>query len=384
MRPLGFCRYLADHGWSVSALAADPVGLHPPVEVDERLSQRLPPHVQIVRVPSVSFWRRLASPHNALTESRSPATNARSQATTRSPNRLALPRRALSELRRSANGFVQFPDRQRAWFRAAVRAGLGSPTSFDAVLATGSPWTSLRVGLALARRWRVPYIADFRDPWARNLSQRDIAPPLRPWAKRLEREVCSEASLVITTTEELRDQLAQDYPELPDRFVTITNGFDDARLIGGSPASGRFELCHFGTVYAARAPLNLLRAVETLADEGRLDRSSFRLRFVGTWDVTSSACNALAERLAERGLVTREAPIPHEQCLADMQRASALLVLQSGFPSRSRRRFTSTSPPAAQSLSWATREPRRRSSAATGSGRHPPTSRPPRGTFSRR
>jgi len=93
-----------------------------------------------------------------------------------------------------------------------------------------------------------------------------------------------------------------------------------------------FEICHFGTVYGTRSPIALLQAMEGLASNGLLTDSHLRVRFVGAWDVDDPVCQGLAKSLEERGLLRREPPIPHRQCLEQIARADFLLVLQQNFP----------------------------------------------------
>lgn len=48
----------------------------------------------------------------------------------------------------------------------------------DLVFATGSPWTSLVIARELGRRFSVPFIVDFRDPWANNANFHYVSPQL--------------------------------------------------------------------------------------------------------------------------------------------------------------------------------------------------------------
>lgn len=332
MRPLGFCRYLSAHGWKASVLAADSHSVWPALEIDDRLAQRLPPAIDVLRVPYTPIMRRVENWRIARRVASAATPTHAAGAAAAQERRPSTVRRALAAVQGRVSRTVEFPDRQRAWFRPAVRAALAGGCAYDAILATGGPWTTLRVGAALAREWRLPLISDFRDPWTRNPSYHPSSPSLRGRAARLERQVCEQSAVVIANTEELRQQFAADHPQIRDRFVTITNGFDSATVAAARSDGERFDLCHFGTVYGGRAPVNLLRAIEMLADAGALHPARFRLRFVGRWEVDRADCNELAARLGARGLVTREAPIPHDACLSEMQRAGALLVLQSGFP----------------------------------------------------
>jgi glycosyltransferase involved in cell wall biosynthesis len=231
------------------------------------------------------------------------------------------------------------PDAQRSWVGRAVRAGMKGDAP-DLVYATGGPWSALLAGRRLARRFGVPFVADFRDPWTRN-PFRTYAPLALERSRRLERTVCRAAAIVIANTTELCDQFVADYPDMSGRFVTIPNGFDGPRGEDVGPgvhepaagSSDAFELWHFGSVYGKRNPFALLTAVCRLADRGRLHPGVFRIRFVGAWELDESdPSSRLARRLEQLGVVVREDAVPHEACLALMQRASSLLVLQPDSP----------------------------------------------------
>jgi hypothetical protein len=232
------------------------------------------------------------------------------------------------------------PDAQRAWHADAVKAGRRGERP-DLVYATGGPWTSLLVGRSLARHFDVPFVADFRDPWTRNPFRADHE-SVRRRSRRLERDVLYSAAHIVLNTAPLQQQFAADYPEIADRFVTISNGFDPGdddhvdhwpRPADCREASSPIELWHFGTVYGKRTPLALLTALDRLTRTGVLDRSALRIRFVGSWELErNDPASIIVERLEALGVVTREPTITHRECLARMHRADVLLVLQADSP----------------------------------------------------
>jgi glycosyltransferase involved in cell wall biosynthesis len=241
---------------------------------------------------------------------------------------------------------LSFPDPQCFWFRPAVRwlSTLSSHERPDVVFATGSPWTSLLVGKALAHRFNVPFIADFRDPWTRNPYKRP-SPFLSRRAMKIERAICVAAARVVTNTPELCKMFLNDYPDLAEKFITITNGFDNEcheQLINPVEAdkeSQKFasngdclELCHFGTVYGNRNPLPLFQAIKDLVEEKSLSKGRLRVRFVGTWEVRDDMSETLARELEAQGIIRREAPIPHDACLRQLASAPFLLILQPASP----------------------------------------------------
>jgi len=182
-------------------------------------------------------------------------------------------------------------------------------------------------------------VADFRDPWLRN-PFRVFAPFVRGRTRRLERRICRAAARVVVNTVELRDQFAADYPEMRHKFIALSNGFDDGdgqRALPSPSASSAdpdvLELWHFGSVYGKRSPRALLQAVCGLLGDGRLPPARLRVHFVGSWELPDAdPASRLAVRLEAAGVVTRDAPLPHDVCLASMREAQVLLVLQPGSP----------------------------------------------------
>jgi glycosyltransferase involved in cell wall biosynthesis len=240
-----------------------------------------------------------------------------------------------------------FPDPQCAWLKPAVSCARSWSKAEipDVVLATGGPWTNHLVGKHLAQYWGVPYVVDYRDPWTSNPYVSFSSSYLNSLARRLERSVCQGASKVMTNTHELRVQLEQDYPGLAGKILTITNGFDPDSFAAASAGVGcagqgsgeqargsKLELCHFGTVYGKRTPAVLFQTLSDLHREGRLSAERLRLRFIGAWEVAEPQCEDLAQRLEKVGLLTREPPVPYQECLRRMREADALLVIQPDSP----------------------------------------------------
>jgi len=351
MRPLNFCRHLASYGWVPKVLATDHGSALPPHAVDRKLLDRVPPDVEVIRVPHPNPLGRLLWFRERLSQllkqgrtssltmaAGSPAHSQESANGTTSSVRACL--RFMTDV------LLQFPDPQCHWYRPAVRALETMPAQErpHVIWATGAPWTSLLVGKRLAQEFNVPFIADFRDPWVGGF-EFFSSKLLHKKAKSLERGVCALAARVILNTEELRLQFCSVYPEWQHKFVTITNGYaEELRSLSPSPGNRgtlarkeggettTLELCHFGTVYGNRSPIALFRAIQELLAEGMVNASRLRLRFVGGWDVSDSNCTQLVKALEERGVLRLVPPVPHQECLQDMARADVLLILQPDYP----------------------------------------------------
>ena len=339
-RFLNFCRYLPYFGWAPQVLTTTPDSIWPRLPEDQPLCDRLPAAIRVDRVAHGNPARtlsRIAEYARSISGSvGTSASTANHYPLMRNTRKLVI---GLIDV--VLERLLKFPDSQRFWRRPALRrlVSICNKHRPDVVLATGKPWTSLIIGKLIAERLGVPFVADFRDPWVRNPS--GVASRA---VKNLEADICRSAARVITTTSELRDQLAEDYPGLSGRFVTITNGFDSAEYSlgtseyiiksGGTRSNESvLELTHFGTVYGTRNPIELLRAMQELFHEKQIACGQVRIRFVGTWEVSPNLTDErLVEELEAAGLVTREPPIQHFDCLRQMSTSDVLLLLQPGYP----------------------------------------------------
>ncbi len=109
---------------------------------------------------------------------------------------------------------------------------------FDAVWATGFPWTSLLVGRDVARLTGRPFVADFRDPWTGDdVFGTALSPARRHRQLALERSVVRHASAVVSVSDAMTEQMRTIHADVQaSRFITIHNGYDPADLTGCDPA----------------------------------------------------------------------------------------------------------------------------------------------------
>lgn len=354
IRLLGFCRHLTEYGWLPRVLSTDASSVYPDQGIDEDLCNGLSDQVRVDRIPHPNPLRTLLRARNKMCEMfRSVVLTCRQLGSLDGIHKDQGRIKQVSTIKDFMLDLAfSFPDPQCSWRRPALRWASRLPQTErpDAVLATGNPWTALLVGKDLAERFGVPFVADFRDPWMMdpNYHKRFSSTFLLKKGKVLEHSVCTAAARVITNTEELRRKFREVYPELKDKFVTITNGFDqdssslakhadtDMNENSGSHSSDvdreGLELCHFGTIYMNRTPVCLFQAIAEMFKDNKLRPNQLRMRFVGAWDIMDDYSQDLARELEKHGFLRREAPIPRQTCLRQMVCAKALLVLQPDYP----------------------------------------------------
>lgn len=161
---------------------------------------------------------------------------------------------------------LRMPDLTDYWVKPAIAKGL-SLGKFDVVFASVGPYTSLRVGEALAKAGSSALVADYRDLWTDNQIFSGFFPfTLRE--KALERWLLKQASLVTTVSEplaaKLRTKTASPVRVVPNGFVRAD--FEVLETASFFPDDGVFRIGFTGRVYwPGHDPRPLLKALARLS-----------------------------------------------------------------------------------------------------------------------
>jgi len=222
---------------------------------------------------------------------------------------------------------------------------------YDLLFASGMPFSDLVIAGCVATTLRIPWIAEFRDPWVEYAH----APMWRSrWGRRvtqrLEAWVVRRARFVICVSEEMTQRMRERYPGLPaTKFMTVLNGFDAAELeeafgsrsrapavvdaSDGIPpvlesilGSGRMVLLHAGSLYGGRTPEPLLEALRRAIESGRIPAESIWMVFAGRPGPFAAAIRAARRRLP----VFDAGELLHAAALRAMHRATANVLLLAG------------------------------------------------------
>jgi glycosyltransferase involved in cell wall biosynthesis len=297
LRTLKYTRYLGDHGWRITVLTLNRRAYD---VQDPGLESQIPASVRVVRTSFVDVKRHLS-------------------------------------LRGVYPGSLAVPDRWIGWWPWAVREGrrVMRMDPVDLVYSTSPHATAHLVALALVRSARVPWVADFRDPWYEEPPEPGT-PRVVHWAGRhLERRVVRRAARVVASTEQLRDALAARYRAEPrEKFCAIANGYDEEDFESGpvldGPTASELLILHAGSVNPTfRDPRPLFVAVREAARRGALDISNIRFRFLGAGPFGESAeMTQAVETAGLTGRVEFHPRVPYERALVEQASAGLLLLLQ--------------------------------------------------------
>jgi glycosyltransferase involved in cell wall biosynthesis len=281
---LGFARHLPKFGWRSAVVAPPRLGWEP---TDEALLERVPPETSVYHVPYPDgrLWKplRWTSPYGIWL-----------------PLAWAGCRRAFREQRP------------------------------DAILTSGPPHHIHLLGCHL-RRWRgIPWVADFRDPWAAGDPSTSAAP--RPWEIRAEATIMRHADAIVANTPSSRERLASAYPQHAAKMVSITNGYDPEnyeRFSTPPPTGPEVNIIHPGQLYAAREPGPFLEAIRALTPEELPGGRAMRVRFIGCIEAAARKLDDQVRTLGLEKSVSTCSYMPHAQSLLEMTQSDVLLLLDS-------------------------------------------------------
>ncbi len=232
---------------------------------------------------------------------------------------------------------LAIPDRWASWrFWAVPKAvEIIRSEAVDVLWTTFPIATAHQIGLAVARRCGVPWLAEFRDP----MWQTDWPPEPkanRAW-RELETKIFANADKIVFATPGAQNLYAHRFPAFQSKLRVIENGFDEetfrraeelaANRRPGGQAARPVVLLHSGIIYSSeRDPSQLFLALASLKTQGavRCEDLQIVLRAPGTEvDYTREFL-----RLGISDLVRTEPPVDYVDALNEMLTVDGLLILQ--------------------------------------------------------
>jgi hypothetical protein len=278
-------RHFAKRGFVFDVLTQD-FRRSPKLDLD-RL-QTLPPGTRIFSVPSsdplAMRIQRRALP--VLRQLRGVLSRLTSQPSTSTATSVASAGTRPRAIARAYLAWITFR-RDSNWADAAADAAtaLSMRVNYIAVISSGPPHMAHEGARLTARRAGVPHVVDMRDPWSlvQRLSEETDSPVRRYLARKFERRVVCDASLITINTDASRDAMRAEYPDRVSIIETIRNGCDD-ELLPPARRDGRFTIRFAGSIYIDRDPRLVFRAAARVIRALRLSPAQFAIEFVGDVD----------------------------------------------------------------------------------------------------
>lgn len=341
-RVLKFARYLPANGWQPVVLSVTEGSYESYFSTDSSLLKKIPADTLIVRTSVIRWLTWLlelqgrlkksgsaaaapALPESELSQPTSPATVVQSQ------------KGFYQRVKDGITDLFEIPDEEMGWILPGTSGGLSAfrRYRYDAIFATGRPWSALLIGVLLKRLTGKPLIVDFRDPWMTNPFRLQYSPMRNRLESWLERQVIQQSNIVIANTHELQEEFAKRFPlQPPEKFMTLLNGFDPDDFGGAFESltgtrNAVFTVTHTGFLYGKRDPMNFLEAMRLCLEQGRIARDKVKVLLIGSAELPYS----LTDYLCKAGLsdaIQLQAHVPYRESLDYLHQSDALLLLQPG------------------------------------------------------
>jgi glycosyltransferase involved in cell wall biosynthesis len=346
-RMVKFAKFLPEFGFDPIVLSATPddrmpLDFHTLAQVEEqgypvyRAGSLDPYHAwaKLAGMPgrARAVWAKMLKALNAPDSpaerlGRAALTPAIAQPDAASSEKRGVCRRVAGATGRALNRWLFVPDDRIGWVpmanAQADRILRSRPVRF--VLTSSYPNSTHLVGSHLKKRFRVKWIADFRDGWTQNPYFGRYPTPLHAALNRgLERRVAANADAVITVSEPIAQHLSSIGGG--DRVQVIPNGFDPDDFAGLDRITfNRFTIAYTGTLFMQRSPEHFFAAVRGLLDTYPGVAENFQVIFMTRFRPEHEA--AIAD-LGIGNVIQNWGLRPYREALRLQISADALLVME--------------------------------------------------------
>lgn len=224
------------------------------------------------------------------------------------------------------------PDARIGWINSAVKIAekIMEEYKIDAIYSSSPPYTCSMIARKLKRKYKIKWVAGFRDPWTGFISspKRWFLP--KAIDKSFEKSVFKEADSVECAWIGIIKDAFKKYPELArepykSKFHHVPNGFDSSDFPDVKhKRNDKFILTYTGSMYGRRNPSALFEAIENLISNNLIDSDKFEIKLVGRF---GNEIYKMIENTSFKETVNLISYIPHKESIKHLMLSDALLLI---------------------------------------------------------
>jgi glycosyltransferase involved in cell wall biosynthesis len=223
---------------------------------------------------------------------------------------------------------IAIPDRYIGWVPMALRVAgrLIKKNDMRVIYVQGQPPSSIIIGYVLKKKFKLPLIIDYIDPWTTPPGYYDFR---NGFARFLEKTFLKCADCVVYCKQTIFENIMSDFQGLdPAKFLYLPLGYDPEDFAPPSPgqAHGRFRLVYTGklTKKFCYSPLSLFKALRQLLDEKKISSDTFEVVLAGL--ASEEFLSAISAYRLD-AVVSHVGYKSHRECMEYIQSADAQLLL---------------------------------------------------------
>jgi len=196
---------------------------------------------------------------------------------------------------------------------------------YDIIFGTGGPFTNLFTAWAISVLTKIPLVIDYRDPWTspfpQKLSFKGIV--FNRISRIVEGIITRKSSLVIVTTEKMKESMIETFPIVSHKIHTVLNGhtsYDDIN-VKYSRTIGKIRFVYTGKITKYYIPMKEFIESVKIIEKTRPDiYDKIEFQFYGSLDKYSST-------YFNNAIIRYEGYINREDCQRIQSEADVLLSL---------------------------------------------------------
>lgn len=219
------------------------------------------------------------------------------------------------------------PDARKFWIKPSINylENYLQDNKIDAIVSTGPPHSMHLIAMPLQKKFNIPWIADFRDPWTKFGFYKKLE--LTSFAdkkhKKLEKKILETADKVITVSW----SWANDFKSITSKtnLSVITNGYDHEDFVENQnmELDNSFSITHIGSMNTDRNPKTLWKVLQQICEENDSFKNDLSIKLYGPVDF--EIINLINESKLDNNLELHNY-MPHAEVVKVMQKSQLLLL----------------------------------------------------------
>ena len=184
--------------------------------------------------------------------------------------------------------FFFFPDLYFNWKKKAIKQGEKAikEENIEAILVTIPPYTAAVVAYKLAKKYTLPLLLDYRDPWASHPNIKFPGKFMQKRHEKLEKRIVNYATFYSTVCRENARVIEQSSGIHTEEFKIIYNGYFDENVPKKDTPkiTDKFTLSYFGNYYKGHknSIKEFVLGFKMMVEKNNLSTDDICLRYAGT------------------------------------------------------------------------------------------------------
>ena len=229
-------------------------------------------------------------------------------------------------------GNLFIPDARKFWIKPAnqfLNEYLQNHP-VDVIISSGPPHSTHLIALSLKKKFQIPWLSDFRDPWSnidfyKDLKLTKVADQKH---RKLENDVLVQSDIVLTIGRQLSNELKTLGAK---RVEIIENGFDPQDFLEDKnhELDEKFSIAHIGSFTPSRNHMVLWKALSHLVNEKEEFKSKLEIKLIGKVDYS------VLQSIKDFGLDTYLKKIDyvsHNEVIKHQKSSKLLLLMVNNTP----------------------------------------------------